>query len=83
MSGHQHPGFFYLRRGMDPWGSAFFYEAQVLGQSSNRAAFQVQIYQVTIRSFGPNERDDRGGRDDLQESWHQDMPVPASQDSGK
>lgn len=57
--------------GIDPWGTPYLVEA------IRDPAYSTSSYRMTVRSFGPNRRDDLGKRDDLQIStpgWVQAPP---------
>lgn len=61
----------YIRSGIDPWGNRFRYEVEKRGPS---------VFQVSIRSIGPNCLDEYGQGDDRQRTtsiiiWPTEEPV--------
>jgi hypothetical protein len=54
-------GLKYARSDRDPWGSPFFYNVRIVAEGEVDTAFEL-----TIRSSGPNGRDELGKGDDIQ-----------------
>ena len=51
----------YLWSGIDPWGSPFIFESDIVDTGGGHCEFVV-----TLRSIGSNRRDELGGGDDIE-----------------
>jgi hypothetical protein len=67
------PGLKTLQEGVDPWGSPYFYQV-----SEELTRGGLCHYKVTLRSFGPNRRDDGGDDDDIQRTYDVLVVLPPS-----
>jgi hypothetical protein len=57
-------GLRYIRSGVDPWGSPFYYRVTAKRSTGYTA------YEVTVRSFGSNRIDEGGKGDDFENVYH-------------
>jgi hypothetical protein len=62
-SEYKEPGMKYLPGGRDPWGNPFVYEMRIVTENE-----EMKEFEVLLRSFGPNGRDESGQGDDIQKT---------------
>lgn len=55
------PNLRWIAKQVDPWGTPLIYRSSRLAGS--------EIYEVTLRSWGPDRTDDNGGGDDMQRTY--------------